>query len=172
MSSNRRLRITATLAAGLMVAGCGGSDESTRPSTSTTAALTPAVEEITTTTSSAIASTTSAGEATASLSIRDMREDLGIESIVLQPVEEGGPHPTLAWDPVDNAATYWVAVQDGSGRIYWAWTGAETQVRVGGGDRPELNQTAALHEPMTWSVTAVDDVGSIIAFSEVASVSP
>ena len=92
--------------------------------------------------------------------------------MALRPADEGGPHPTLAWDAVDGAATYWLVVHDGDGRVYWAWTGAETQVRVGGGDRSELNQTAALHEPMTWSVTAVDASGSLLAFSDVATVSP
>lgn len=176
MNGTRRVRIAAALAIGLAVAACGGSDEPASASSSTGPASTPDTAAVTTTAGSTTPSTTqgpsSTGTSPSASSIRDLRGDFGIESIALQPADEGGPHPTLAWDAVDGAATYWLVVHDGDGRVYWAWTGAETQVRVGGGDRPELNQTAALHEPMTWSVTAVDASGSLLAFSDVATVSP
>lgn len=177
MSGLPRLRIIAVLAIGILVAACGGTDEPTGTSAEpTTAGSTPDTAAVTTTAGSETPATTQPGstvEATSSpSSIRDLREDLGFGSIVLQPADEGGPHPTLSWDAVDGAATYWLVLHDSAGRIYWAWTGADTQVRVGGGDRAELNQTAALHEPMTWSVTAVDDAGSIVAFSDVAVVAP
>lgn len=91
---------------------------------------------------------------------------------MLRPADEGGPHPALEWEPVNGAATYWLVVRDGSGEVYWAWTGVDTRVRIGGGDRPELNQTAALYEPMTWVVAAVDESGSLLAFSDVGTVAP
>jgi hypothetical protein len=177
MSGVRRLRFAVVLAIALLVAACGGSDEPTSTSVSpTTPGSTPDTAAVTTTAGSGITATTqpmsTTGAGSSPSSIRDIRGDLGIGSIVLQPADEGGPHPTLAWDPVDGAATYWLVLHDGAGRVYWAWTGAETQVRVGGGDRAELNQTAALHEPMSWSVTAVDASGSLLAFSDVATVSP
>ena len=161
------------MALAFIVTGCGGDEESTATSTSsadaaetTTTAATATTVEATTT---APATSTTAG---GSSSLREMRADLGIGSVVLQPAEEGGPHPTLQWDPVAGAASYWLVLHDDSGEIYWAWTGAESQVRVGGGDSAELNQTAALYEPMSWAVSAFDGSGNLIALSDVATVSP
>jgi hypothetical protein len=168
-------RLVAVVSIGMVVTSCGGSDEP--------AATTASAADVATTSRTAGATTTDGPAATApttptatvangSTSLRDLRGDLSIGSVELQPADEGGPHPTLAWDPVDDAATYWLVVRDGSGDAYWAWTGADTSVRLGGGDRAGLNQTAALHEPMTWSVTAIDGSGNVIAFSDVATVAP
>lgn len=176
MIGDRRLRIAAVLAIGLTISACGGSDDSTNSSPSTPPASTTGTAGVTTTAGPVTTATTPATSTTqarpSSSSVRDVRADLGIQSITLQSADEGGPHPTLAWAPVDGAATYWLVLHDAAGRVYWAWTGVETQVRVGGGDRPELNQTAALHEPMTWSVTAADAAGNIVGFSDVATVAP
>lgn len=163
------------LAFGLLVAACGGSDEPAGTTASTTVAAeagTTASSGATTLATSTTKESSSSTEGGSSSSLRDLRDSLDVESIVLQPAAEGGPHPTLGWDPVDGAATYWLVLRDSSGRVYWAWTGAETSVRVGGGDSPELNQTAALHEPMTWAVAAIDGSGTLIAFSDTATVSP
>ncbi len=161
------------MALALVMVGCGSSDESTATTVSS-----DAVDTTTTTTTGDTAPTTTTTPATstsarsASSSVREMRADLGIESIVLQPAEEGGPHPTLEWDPVAGAATYWLVLRDDSGDIYWAWTGADSRVRVGGGESPELNQTAALFEPMTWAVAAFDGSGNLVALSGEATVLP
>jgi hypothetical protein len=167
--SNVHRRFIAVLAFGLLVTACGGSDEATGTSA-------PATSTAETTTTAGAVPTTRAASATegvsSSSSLRDMRAGLEIESIVLGPADEGGPHPTLEWEPVDGAATYWLVLRNASGEVYWAWTGADTQVRVGGGDRPELNQSAALYEPMTWVVAAVDESGSLLAFSDVGTVAP
>lgn len=152
------------LIAGLLVGACGGSADEPAVGVNTTSGASE------TTTTAGPVETTSATP-TASSSIRDMRTDLGIAEVKLHPADEGGPHPTLGWDPVDGAATYWLVLRD-SGGIYWAWTGAETSVRVGGGDSDEINQTAALHEPMTWAVSAFDGSGTLIALSDVAEVTP
>lgn len=96
----------------------------------------------------------------------------GVGEITLHSATEGGPHPTLAWDPVEGATGYQLFVHDGEGRPYWAWSGSDTSTRLGGGDRVEANQTALLHEPMTWSVVAFDAEGGLVAVSAVAPVAP
>lgn len=105
----------------------------------------------------------------------DLRTTLaarGVAELALDPAEEGGSHPTLSWQPVEGASSYWLALVDGTGAPYWAWTGPDTSVRVGGGDIADENQTAALHETMTWSVAAFDADGNLLALSPRASISP
>lgn len=103
---------------------------------------------------------------------RELLASRGIGTVTLQASSEGGSHPVLAWDAVDGAASYWLVLHDDAGRPYWGWTGSETSVRVGGGDRAEQNQTAVLHEPMTWSVSAFDADGRLMAISEPQVVEP
>jgi hypothetical protein len=165
-----RLRLVLVLACGLVVVACGGPDEATGTSAPTT--VRPAVTETTAGAVPTTHMTTTTEGGSLSSSLRDVRADIGIASIALRPADEGGPHPTLEWESVEGAATYWLVLRDGSGHVYWAWTGADTRVRVGGGDHSELNQTAALYEPMTWMVGAVDGMGSLLASSDVATVSP
>lgn len=145
----------------LILAACGGASQTT--STTTSAGTSGTADVVTTT----------VGVPTASdpESPRSVR-DIGIDKVTLHATDEGRPHPTLSWDPVSGAVTYWLTLRDGSGAIYWAWSGEETNVRVGGGDTPDLNQTAALHEPMTWSVIAVDEAGTLIGLSDFGSVAP
>lgn len=101
-----------------------------------------------------------------------MRSELGLETITLVVPTEGGSHPLLEWEPVSGATAYWIVVRDGSGEPYWAWSGSTTGVRFGGGESTDLNQTAALHEAMTWSVFGFDDAGALIALSDVESLAP
>lgn len=155
----RRLAVIAGL--GLLVASCGGA---TLTTTTSTGVATSDRAEVATTTGGAPATTSNAESG----SVRD----LGIDTITLQSSDEGGPHPTLRWEPVDGAETYWLTLRDGTGGVYWAWSGPDTSVRVGGGTSPELNQTAALHEPMSWSVIAIDESGTLIALSSRGTVSP
>ena len=109
---------------------------------------------------------TPAPSLTPSVDLRTLLADRGVAELTLVATAEGGPNPTLAWESIDGAATYWLVVLDGAGAPYWAWTGSDTTVRFGGGVRTEPNQTAALHEAMTWTVAAVSADGRIIAFSE------
>ncbi len=102
----------------------------------------------------------------------DLRGALGIDVLHLEPTTETGNHPTLSWQPVDGAASYWLVLRDDDDRPYWAWTGSDTTVRVGGGDRSETNQTAALHGEMTWRVAAFDTDHDLIALSDTARLSP
>jgi hypothetical protein len=102
----------------------------------------------------------------------DMRSEFGIADLVLEPTVETGSHPMLSWQAAAGATSYWLVVRDADDRPYWAWTGAEVSVRFGGGDTEEPNQTAVLHEMMTWRVAAFDAEGSLIALSESAVLSP
>jgi hypothetical protein len=100
-----------------------------------------------------------------------MSDDLGIAVVVVEPTTETGSHPLMSWQPVDGATSYWLVVRDADERPYWAWTGNDTRVRVGGGDNPDTNQTAVVHEAMTWSVAAFDGQGRLIAISPWTSLS-
>lgn len=100
------------------------------------------------------------------------RDALALDALTLDPADEGGSHPTLSWQPVDGADSYWLVVHDADRRPYWSWTGSVTTVRFGGGDRAETNQTAALHDTMTWSVIALDAEGNPIALSDEAPLTP
>lgn len=167
---NRR-RLTIALVLLVALAACGGGDEAS-----------PAASEVTTTAAATTSPTTQAPPTTAATdgsttttalpTLTELRDDLGIAVLGLGPTTETGSHPTLSWQAADGAATYWLVVRDGAGRPYWAWTGSDTSVRIGGGDTPDTNQTAALHEPMTWSVAAFDAAGELIALSDEATVSP
>lgn len=99
--------------------------------------------------------------------IRDLWRERTLPAVAIGPPDSsGGPHPVLSWLPVEGAETYWVMVHDMQDLPFWAWTGTDTEVRLGGGDVDELNQTAALYQPMTWRVVAIDSDGGIVAFSE------
>lgn len=149
----------------VVLAACGGSAEQADTSLTGTTATTEA-------TTATKATTTLTSPTTSEIDSSGSVRDMGIESITLLPAGEGGPHPTLSWDPITGAETYWLFLRDGSGQIYWAWSGTATSVRVGGGTSPDLNQTAALYEEMSWSVFAFDDTGILLALSDVAEASP
>lgn len=151
---------------GFLLAGWGEDSADTNTTT-------PLAETSTTTSLVTGTSTSSPTDAAPpAATIRDMRDSLGLENVTLVTLTEGGSHPRLEWEPVSGATTYWLIVRDGSGQPYWAWTGSATAVRIGGGDVSDLNQTAALHEEMTWTVAAFDDSGSLFAISDPGSVAP
>lgn len=102
---------------------------------------------------------------------RELAEVVDIGVVTLEAVDSG-PHPVLGWEPVQGAALYWLMISDSDGEPYWAWTGAHTTVRIGGGDSTELNQTAAIHEDMTWRVAAFDETGTLVALSETGALAP
>ncbi len=105
-------------------------------------------------------------------SMRELLMDGATGTVILQPADEGGSHPTLTWSPLEGASTYWLVLRDGSGRVAWAWSGDDTSVRVGGGDTDDLNQTATAYEEMTWSVLAFDAAGELIGLSDRQRVAP
>ena len=177
----------APLLAALIVfaAACGDDNAETAPPTTTEAAASSGDDAPTdsteddpdATTDSTADSTddTSTDDEPASEPERDLRTTLaerGVAELSLDPTVESGSHPTLSWPAVDGATSYWLVLLDSAGEPYWAWTGSATSVRVGGGDRDATNQTAALHEPMTWTVSAFDAAGALLAISEPANAAP
>ncbi len=90
--------------------------------------------------------------------------------LVVQPTE-AGPRPLLAWDAVEGAANYQLVVLDADGTAYWAWSGTETSVFLGGME----NQNAVgawVFEPLTWVVAAEDADGATLAMSARAELLP
>lgn len=87
------------------------------------------------------------------------------------PTPEPGSNPLLSWDVVDGAALYRLVVLDPDGDPYWAWSGTATSVHVGG-DAAETTAGARIHAEMSWQVSAYDDAGVPIAFSEIGPLSP
>lgn len=84
---------------------------------------------------------------------------------------EAGVRPLLSWSAVDGAALYRVVVVDGDGAPYWAWSGSDTEVFVGGVDDATL-PGAVVSEAMTWSVAALDADGLPLALSDPAPLQP
>ena len=147
------------------LAACGDDDAPTDASSAEPTAG-PTAEP----TAEATAEPTAVGDSIANLDVT--REVLGLDTLVLEEPIEDGSHPVLSWQPVDGAASYWLVVHDAEGGPYWAWTGADTSVRLGGGDRAETNQTAALSAALTWSVLALDADGIPLAVSGEGQLAP
>ena len=82
-----------------------------------------------------------------------------------------GPRPMLAWDSIDGATTYDLIVLDAEGTPYWAWSGEETGVHLGGVENPDA-VGAWVFEPLTWIVTARDSEGEPLAMSAKAELLP
>ena len=73
--------------------------------------------------------------------------------------------PTFSWSAPDGAASYQVAVQTADGAPMWAWTGAETEVVLGGEERPDDVEGPALTGPSRVRVYAFDAAGALVAVS-------
>lgn len=84
---------------------------------------------------------------------------------------ESGPRPLLAWDAIDGAVDYRVVVLDAQGQPYWAWSGPETEINVGGVSNPDA-AGATVFEPMTWTVAAIDADGVPVAMSAAGALTP
>ncbi len=57
------------------------------------------------------------------------------------------------------------------GQPYWAWSGADTAINVGGTDEP-LAVGAWVHEEMSWTVSAHGATGEVLALSAPAQLQP
>jgi hypothetical protein len=154
------------MALALALAACSGSDGSNADQDPGTVSVTTATTTAVSTTTSEPPPTSATGDDPAvAPSLIEMSDDLGIAVVAVEPTTETGSHPLMSWQPVDGATSYWLVVRDAGERPYWAWTGNDTSVRVGGGDNPDTNQTAVVHDAMTWSVAAFDGQGRLIAIS-------
>ena len=84
---------------------------------------------------------------------------------------EPGSNPLLSWTPFDGATLYRVVVLDPDGDPYWAWSGTETAVHLGGSATPTAVGARVFGE-MTWQVSAYDADGAPLAISERRRLSP
>ena len=93
---------------------------------------------------------------------------------LLGPSTEGvGEVPTFEWSPVEGAAAYRLVVVDADGGAVWAWEGAATSVALGGvPNRPVGAEGPVLSPGSSWSVSALDAEGHVIAVSVLRPVSP
>jgi len=82
---------------------------------------------------------------------------------------DAGPTPIFRWASIDGAASYRLLVR-GPGGEGWAWRGAETSIRYGGGT--DGVPGPQLVPGMVWSVAALDGDGRLVALSELRAVSP
>ncbi|MFT7607766.1 MAG: hypothetical protein ACI9MX_000822 [Candidatus Aldehydirespiratoraceae bacterium] len=84
---------------------------------------------------------------------------------------EPGPRPLLSWAPVAEAQRYTLVVLGLNGDPYWAWSGVDTSVAMGGITDPDV-VGPWVHEPMTWTVAAIDATGLAIALSDPGALTP
>jgi ABC-type Fe3+-hydroxamate transport system substrate-binding protein len=162
----RRLALLLALAVAF-AAACGDSGD-TAVSTTGAAPATVSSDSTTTTTGPAV-STVAPTTVAASPAVAEL---LDIESVGLGAVPTGQRRPVLSWTPVAGAARYALVVRAGGDAPYWAWTGTETTIRLGGSGDGENVQLAQLHEAMTWRVSAFDASGRLLAISDVGALRP
>lgn len=172
----------AGLAAALVLASCGGSSDSTSSSPPVTAddpavaSTEPSATEVPDTTaappSTAEPTTTSTGPSTPPTELADL--DAIATITVTTPTSGNGERPLLSWDPVESAAGYALTLIRSDGQAYWAWTGTEPQVWLGGSATPPPTDASGpvLAEPMTMRVVAVDADGAIFAASQPTEITP
>ena len=93
--------------------------------------------------------------------------------IQLTPTEGVGPRPTLDWEAVEGAGSYFLVVKDDAGEAYWAWEGSETSIPLGGAEFPEdYGNGPTIGPGYTWSVSAYTSDGTLLAISGDRPVSP
>lgn len=154
----------------MVVSACGGDttgDTSGAPSTTGGASPTTDAGGATSTLASTETTTTT-------VVYPSIVDDLGLPIIEqFTPTSGGGNRPDLEWAAVENAAHYFVVVSAPSGAVYWAWRTDGTSIPVGGLPRlAEQSPGPAVSLGMTWSVTAMDDGGAIIAVSAIRPIAP
>lgn len=76
----------------------------------------------------------------------------------------GATRPTVSWQAVPGAVEYRIAVAQPSGHS-WAWSGAETQVVLGGGTQDGEGLGFRLTGEATLFVAAVDASGTVLEFT-------
>ncbi len=153
----------ALLAAMVVLGACGGgSAADTSESPSTTAPTTSTVPTDDVDAGPDDTTTTTAAETDPWAGV--------FPEIMLDPTE-AGPRPLLSWTPVDSAALYQLTVLDSDGVPYWAWSGTETSVPLGGMDDPDAIG-AWVFEPLRWTVVARNGEGQPLAMSRQATLEP
>ncbi len=168
MSRRGRPRLWASAAIAVMLtttAGCGGSDE---PDTAPVDAAADSSPAEPTTDNAPV-------DAAPELPAGELDGVAGVSPIsVTTPVTGNGAKPLLAWEPVDGAVDYVVILQTADGNGYWAWTGADNQVWLGGSETEPAPDTEGpiLFEPMLLSVYASSADGTAVGASETIEIAP
>ncbi len=131
---------------------------------------------VTTTSSTVQQATTTTTTATTTTSIAPQNEPLlvGADPVVrLTPTEGVGVRPTLGWEAVEGADSYFLVVKDEAGVPYWAWEGSESSIPLGGAEFPEdYGNGPTIGPGYTWSVSAYAADGTFLAISGDRPVSP
>ena len=73
--------------------------------------------------------------------------------------------PVLEWDPIDGADSYSVVVLDDAGEPYWAWSGPESEITLGGAPSSDFGVGPIIGVDYSWSVAAFDADGVFLAVS-------
>lgn len=162
MRVNRMRAMTVAAALAMAVAGCSPGDEEPSATTAVAAEDGAASPD---TTEAAVGLDEDLDETEAAAEVPRVFPELPTEPA------EPGPHPTLAWQPVDGAVVYEVVVLDADRSPYWAWSGPELSVSLGGVSDPDATG-AWVFEPLTWTVQARGADGATLALSEPAQLLP
>jgi len=129
--------------------------------TSTTAAAitTPAdaVADSTTTTPTPTSTTTVAP-------VEPLINDATLIPTLTPPVVEM-LRPVLEWEPIEGADSYSVVVLDEAGEPYWAWSGTESEIVLGGAPSSDFGIGPIIGVDYSWSVAAFDADGVFLAIS-------
>jgi hypothetical protein len=150
------------------VAGPSNDPTTTVTVTSTTAAVVTTAG-VTTTAAVASTATTQAEAAIGEPFFGGLDRQIGL----LTPEAGGGGRPLLEWEPVPGADHYAVYVYAPDDRVYWAWTGDDARVHVGG--EPQLLEGVSgpsISPGMSWAVIAFDADLLPIAVSERREIAP
>jgi hypothetical protein len=93
---------------------------------------------------------------------------------LLTPKKGEGIRPVFEWEPVDGASRYLLVVQDKRGRAYWSWQGSETEVPLGGGEKPRKPGAGGprIAKGYKWIVSAFNPNGELLAISKLRPISP
>lgn len=182
----RRATIGLLLAA-TVVAGCGGSDDTSSETTVTTddtsadtTVDTATVDEVDDT-STDITDDTEPTDSTIGDETDDqtdapaepVRPFPWLVDLPLLTEPSDDLRPLLAWAPVDDAVLYSVTVTAPTGEAYWAWQTDATSVHLGGDPRLDDDQSGPSTLPgMTWSVIAFDADDRPVAASVEAVLHP
>ncbi len=152
----------------LVATACSSSDGDAESAASTTAAT------VTTSSSTVQQATTTTTTTTTSIAPQNEPLLVGAAPVIqLTPTEGVGVRPTLDWEAVEGADSYFLVVKDDAGVPYWAWDGSETSIPLGGAEFPEdYGNGPTIGPGYTWSVSAYAADGTFLAISGDRPVSP
>lgn len=93
---------------------------------------------------------------------------------VTTPASGNGEFPLLAWESVEGVELYALTLTASDGQSYWAWSGPETEVYLGGlAEQPAPESSGPyLFEPMTLLVVGLGADGDVVASSEANVIAP